>query len=86
MELEVGQVWEVRWIEGGEAMPSKAVVQRRRQGILTGIDFNGSIPTKLYFSCPMIEGRRNGEIQAREWTKVNATLIGTLKMDPPPAA
>jgi len=80
MQVEIGQVYEVQWTQGAEALPSQRVTTKTRRAILTGIELEGSVPTKLWFSCPILQGRRSGEVHMNEWSGINAKFLGKLDM------
>lgn len=86
MNIAVGQVWQVNWVEGSEVLPSHGRSKRTRTGILTGLeDINGK-PVNLHFSLPMLQGRRNTSMTAAELTKLaekgQAKLLGNLMWSP----
>ncbi len=73
MDFEIGQIWEVPVSDMPEPLQS-ARPQLIRRGMLTGMTMENGAPIKLFFSCPMIPGRRSGEVHPNEWPE-NAQLL-----------
>jgi hypothetical protein len=76
MEPEIGQVWKVLWDSGDALRPAI----RGRIGVILGMDIEHDSATKLYFSCPMVKGRKTNEVSVRDWPPPHSEMIGHLAM------
>ena len=75
MEFEIGQIWEISW-NPNEALTAKP--PKSRTGVLLGMDKDAGMVVKLWFSCPMIPGRRSNDVHVNEWPYEGARHIGSL--------
>ena len=83
-EFEVGQVWESLWARGTEPFSTEGAVSvKRRVGMITGIEQVDGEVTKLFFSVPMIEGRKTGEVYAKEFLSHRVALVGEINVYEP---
>jgi len=78
MEPSIGQVWQVLWDSGDVLAPGI----KGRIGVIVGMDIEHGEPTKLYFSCPMVKGRKTNEVSVRDWPPPHSEFIGQLVMTP----
>lgn len=74
----IGQVWEVQWDSGDVLHPGV----RGRRGVLLGMNIEHGGPTKLWFSCPMLKGRKTNEVHIRDWPPPHSKFIGLIQMTP----
>jgi hypothetical protein len=79
---EVGQVWQITWASGDEALSGKRMV-KSRVGILSGIEMAGGTPSRLYFSCPMLKDTNSTTVYPRDFQAQNPKLIGVLAVYEP---
>jgi hypothetical protein len=77
MTFEIGQIWQVSWDTGDHLAPGV----KGRRGVLLGMDIEADgMPTKLYFSCPMVPGSKTNEVYVRNWPVKHSQLIGQLEV------
>jgi hypothetical protein len=81
---EIGQVWEHRWKAGNEPYSTEARGFKSRTGVITGIEALNGAPSKLFFSIPMIDGRKTGDVYVNEFDALADTkLIGVINVYEP---
>ena len=85
MEFEIGQVWEHRFMAGSEALSTSRSSHQSRRGMITGIEEVNGSPSRLYFSIPMVPGRKTGMVHANEFASMpNTRLVGVVAVGEPP--
>ena len=76
--FEIGQVWQVEWTKGAEPMSTEpgSGTPISRVGMLIGVEHHRGDPVKLWFGCPMLPGRKTGEVYVSEWPDAAVLVTG----------